>query len=82
MIIENLTHDDFVKASKLLPKKLPFDAIEEYVKTLSELFDIPNIDAKGCLFIAFSITNGESVSSYEHTKYRRIKEVAAIRSKT
>lgn len=80
-MIEDLTHEDYIKIADILPKQLTMKDIMSYSEKVSLLFLLPEIDATGSIFIAMSINNNVTVREYEETKTRRVAEVQKLRNK-
>ena len=54
-IIEDLTYEDFKAIADLVPAKLPLGDLEKASQNIADKFNLPLLDAKGTLFVAFTI---------------------------
>ena len=79
MNIEDLSHETFVEIASLITKRLSFSEFTELSDKISKLYNIPPIDAKGSVFVAFSIKNNCNIKTIEDQKKRRINEVKKLR---
>ncbi len=79
--IEDITHEQYLEISKMLPSKMTFPDIKIYAKKISDKFSLPTIDSTGCVFIGIEIKKGISVQDHESYKARRIKDVIRERDK-
>lgn len=78
-LIEEMKYEDFREMSEIIPKRLPLGEIEAIAKKIAKKYDIPILDAKGCIFIAFTIVQNESIQCYEHARTQRVAEIARLR---
>ena len=79
--IEDITHEQYLEISNILPSEMTFRDIKLYAKKIADKFSLPVIDSTGCVFIGIDIKKGSSVNDYESHKARRIKEVIRERDK-
>ena len=80
-MIEDLTHEDYLKIAKMVPQKYSFNELIQLGERVEVAFLLQKNDALAAVIIGSAINKGITVLEYEEMKKQRIQEVKNLRKK-